>query len=1189
MGREGKRDTLMRVDMDIDTRRPHDGPSISRSILQDLPQKHQHPLSVPTGVHPQSHPRNPPTTQLPESAPTQSSAEAGSNSASYKFHLNQQPQSQQQQPQQQQQQQHQQQHQNHAHSHHQQQQHNQQLQQHHQQQQQLQQQQQQKQSTAEEQPRGRERDRERESGSMDTPTHGNGSSAETSSRKRRRSRKGLDKKFECSHLGCGRTYSRAEHLYRHQLNHQPKGIYLCEFQGCKRSFVRQDLCARHRERHTNKAAPQGRSSFMGTPGSTSGLEGKDAMKESSSPESTMKEEDDSHLLSPISAQASISVSRGVTVSSDISTTAHSVSSSNDNPGNLKTENRSKMRRTTADHEAAARSLSMSIESPNDATGRRFSMDPSASLRKFSRPSIKTASVQTPNMNALTLASPYSATAPSSAHTFPSTVASSGSNSAPITNTSRFVPQTGLVPFTLPPPEFPMTQTSGINIPSTSPPTSSSSMDGMGTSMIGSTTGLDLDYTAGYAVPVFGGDGFHRSPHTVTDDWATWFFSEESGSIGRGTIPASAFIDQPQTPQGYYPSDMNSGSLYHPSVNHPMSVTSIIAPPGKSDYVHNPPRDSIISEVKRSELMDLINGNNFLIRPLSIYMTDPPPDDEGLLSLSMMQQYISNYWIHFHPQLPILHKATFLADRTANYLLLTIMTIGASCLDHRQEPTLAAAAGELAKDLAWNLRWCIFSDNEFKPPAKLWVFQALILLETYEKMYSTRQLHERAHIHHATTLTLMRRGSSLTGRPADSPASHRDGSGHPGSLNSTTDEWWNKWIQSEATKRAAFAAFVLDSTHATMFGHSATMVAHEIQLSLPCDEGLWAATSANEALRMEQTLSTVGVRPISFLEGLKRTLNGQKVQTNTFGRTVLMAGLLSVSYHMNQRDLQVTAVGSAAQFGNKSLWRSSLTRAFDYWKKDFDESLKRAKLTSTSTGTGPFEVDYFLPNTEDVEHESTFESRIVLHHLAHMAMHVDIVDLQIYAGASRLLGKAIGPTDYTGAQRRMREWAPTARARDATFYALRFLSQVLLPEERLGVPLDEDESAAMGPTRRTSNATATTGVPVYSARDDHLLNRPWVLYFATLIVWSYGYALDGPLTQPVQTPLSPQESYAHMRRFLRTVGGVSSPADLAKIRGRNDCLGLMSTLAEMFVQTRWELMGEAAKLLNTGINILTGRN
>lgn len=43
--------------------------------------------------------------------------------------------------------------------------------------------------------------------------HDNSSNSEEGpNRKRRRSRKGLDKKFECPHEGCGKSYSRAEHL-----------------------------------------------------------------------------------------------------------------------------------------------------------------------------------------------------------------------------------------------------------------------------------------------------------------------------------------------------------------------------------------------------------------------------------------------------------------------------------------------------------------------------------------------------------------------------------------------------------------------------------------------------------------------------------------------------------------------------------------------------------------------------------------------------------------------------------------------------------------------------------------------------------------------------------------------------------------------------------------------------------------
>jgi hypothetical protein len=66
--------------------------------------------------------------------------------------------------------------------------------------------------------RGRRREREDSEGDFDD--NGDGGDATGSSRKRRRSRKGLDKKFECPTEGCGKSYSRAEHLYRHQLNRE---------------------------------------------------------------------------------------------------------------------------------------------------------------------------------------------------------------------------------------------------------------------------------------------------------------------------------------------------------------------------------------------------------------------------------------------------------------------------------------------------------------------------------------------------------------------------------------------------------------------------------------------------------------------------------------------------------------------------------------------------------------------------------------------------------------------------------------------------------------------------------------------------------------------------------------------------------------------------------------------------------
>lgn len=45
------------------------------------------------------------------------------------------------------------------------------------------------------------------------------STVDAAAKKRKRTRKVYtDKKFVCSHESCGKSYSRAEHLYRHQLN-----------------------------------------------------------------------------------------------------------------------------------------------------------------------------------------------------------------------------------------------------------------------------------------------------------------------------------------------------------------------------------------------------------------------------------------------------------------------------------------------------------------------------------------------------------------------------------------------------------------------------------------------------------------------------------------------------------------------------------------------------------------------------------------------------------------------------------------------------------------------------------------------------------------------------------------------------------------------------------------------------------
>ncbi|KAK7188380.1 hypothetical protein DPSP01_004697 [Paraphaeosphaeria sporulosa] len=1027
--------------------------------------------------------------------------------------------------------------------------------------------------------RGRRRDRDETDGDI-----GDGSEAAEGtggSRKRRRSRKGLDKKFECPHSGCGKSYSRAEHLYRHQLNHNPKQIYHCDFPDCHRSFVRQDLCARHKERHTARGSQ---------------LLRKDTFMQNLNPIVTaaMANKSETTKLGPMKNSPTVSSggqeryglqSPGSSVAGPTAATQMSPPSYHSPGSNVGRQN--SLHRAGSDE--SYRSSSDVKPQPYDLQSRgagsfappprpsQFGNFGSGQTSHHNSPHMGNGNYQRPELRAQTsnLSSYGSSSSPYNSAATPtqSYPPSAASNSYP-PNSAGYQQQQTFPPFqTLPPPEYPQ-QSSNTPTPKTEEnqfyngTSGQTPMNGVEATdnRINGVSEAIMEQTPSYAIPMFGGEGYSRSPFAMADDFAAWLFNDQQfGTTNAsplhgpgGSNPSVGLSSQIglQAPYFNYDPLVTNTSFPQPPPVHPMAVNSIL---------DTSLPETALSEDKRKDLLDLIIGrfNETDHAPVKKQKEDLLEGDkernDHVLSLHMMQQYIGAYWLHFHPQLPILHKPTFNASTCPDLLLLCVMCLGASCLDKSQVSEEATqACAQLSNFLAWHLRWEIFMDADFRPPAKLWVFQALLLLEVFEKMYSTRPLHERAHIHHATTLTLMRRGSSLIGRSAmDSPPS-QSGSSGKGSHVNTPDEWWNHWITNEATRRAAFAAFVMDSIHATMFGHSAVMVAHEMRLPLPCNEALWSATSSAEVGRVEASLHAEGIKHTTFLDGLKKTLNGQTVRTNSFGRTILMAGLLSVSWHMNQRDLQVSSLGVSTVLGGRDKWRGSLTRAFDFWKQDFDKSLVKPN-------------DFAVPGGHSYSNSSAddniFESRTVLHHLAHMAMHVDIVDCQIYAGANRLLGRSITNLDSNGARKRMQEqWAPSARARDATFYALRFLSAVLVSEEP-GVN-------GQPPVARFN----------YSARNDFLLNRPWVLYFATLIVWSYGYALDGPVKQPyILTTYEDKET--DMVRFLERVGGVRAPDDLTKMPDRNACLGLLLLMRDMFRKTRWELLHEACNLLSKCITML----
>ena len=568
---------------------------------------------------------------------------------------------------------------------------------------------------------------------------------------------------------------------------------------------------------------------------------------------------------------------------------------------------------------------------------------------------------------------------------------------------------------------------------------------------------------------------------------------------------------------------------------------------------------LISRERHKEIVDYIGEwvqrlgpeETFVSKAREYCLAEPRAGEEHCLSANMMKTYLRCYWRGFSSQVPILHRPTFHADKKPLLLVVTMLAIGAACF-YKSEPDSHSNPGmDLPNYLAWGLRWRIFLSLRFdRGSCPMWALQASLLLEIYERMYATTELHERGTIHHGSTAELIRYGHTGLARPAtQSPTDDKDEENPQPKDEFTEDTDWDHWIRIESTRRLTFATFVADSVHAIMFGNNSTMNAADISLPLPCDDAIWDAASGEEVRTRQARASASGAAPIQFLEALKRTLASDPVQTTSFGRTAIMAGLFSLCFHMHRRDLLFNNLGISP---NRGVWYEPMTQAFDAWMRDFGDM---SSLHETKRALTP-RLSADLLHSPDPQADRT-----VLYHIAHISIYVNFIHCQIFAGASRLLGREVDARARTAAARRMDAWASTQDAQHAAFHALQLLCSVLLTKSKNRVP---------------------TLAP-YSARRDPLLHRPWALYLAALVLWSYGYARDGPSGVDETVKHEPVEH--RMYNYLTKFGGVALPYQLETATGINDTTALLEVLKRTFAQASWEfLVRESSALLQNCINM-----
>ncbi|KAK3942473.1 hypothetical protein QBC46DRAFT_426286 [Diplogelasinospora grovesii] len=613
-------------------------------------------------------------------------------------------------------------------------------------------------------------------------------------------------------------------------------------------------------------------------------------------------------------------------------------------------------------------------------------------------------------------------------------------------------------------------------------------------------------------------------------------------------------------------------------------------------LETPPRlvesDEYISEFRRQEILrwfGVFRQKQPKSEPLIanlVHDMGHGGTDVPALNVEMMRDCLQEYWEHVSPRLPIVHQPTFSCNRCSIFLLMAMIALGASSLRSRDASGSLNDYGGFADVIISGLRWEIVTAEEASPPVGLWVAQALLLLEFYEKMYSSRKLHERAHIYHSSALTLLRRGSPLIGRSgSESPPEIASSTEHPHGIGLDARTWWSRWAETESMHRVVFAAFMMDIIHAAMFGHAADMAPHEIRLPLPCDDNLWTASDPNQVRVHDQNFRMYGVKTISFLDGLKRALHGKEVKTHAFGRMIIMSGLLSVGWHLSHREthlkwLDLTTPSTETQDN----WKKILLKAFDEWKVSFDMA-KGAMGSPTLTD----------PSThQHTGSNGPIQSASVLYHLAQISLHVDIVDCQVYAGAKRLLGRKISVRDYKNVVGRMKTWATLPSTRHAVLHAFRLLHRVLVDPRHSNTSASERKREdVMSRLRDMGSGSIGAGLnlpPIevysYSCRSEPDPHRPWIMYYAALCIWSFVRAVDhhcDPLQEPTvrsHVPSSARPSKPHPVNFRRVVAYLSHVAGLKELDEATSAnlgdglVDLLDALHSIFSEAHSELLQEA---------------
>ncbi|SCV74176.1 BQ2448_6608 [Microbotryum intermedium] len=309
-----------------------------------------------------------------------------------------------------------------------------------------------------------------------------------------------------------------------------------------------------------------------------------------------------------------------------------------------------------------------------------------------------------------------------------------------------------------------------------------------------------------------------------------------------------------------------------------------------------------------------------------------------MSLKVYNHFISLYFTHVHRRLPMLHLPSFNPRKTFGLLLLSMTAIGAL--------VAKLAIGELTVD-----------DN--RHARSLPTLQANLLCSVAKWLGSARSL-ELTEVYRGTHTTALRRLGIFEDVVPEIPP------------NASIQAQWAHFIKYEERKRTAAVCFLLESEMTTLLHLPPHVPFTELQVTLPCDEELWNAPTAERWYELQQTRSNL-MQTQAIVKLITADTNyplPPSISISPLGHEVLVNGLHIMMY--SARQLQQVGLEHLSEQAGAHV-RKALSRL----SKGYDE---------------------FSPVFGDnTNHDDDFTPACVSYHMAHLASYLALDDLDAVAG------------------------------------------------------------------------------------------------------------------------------------------------------------------------------------------------